>query len=116
LGVAYAVTESNGLAMVAVTSRASSLGTAYGLVGCGVSLALVLEPYTVGWIKSASGSYDGATAMFIFVSASGAAMAAAVALFDARHARLMCTAPAAHEQALQQRRNSKVIAPGVEQL
>ena len=41
LGVAFAVTESNGLAMVADVAPAGLLGTAYGILGCGISFFLL---------------------------------------------------------------------------
>ncbi len=83
--------------MLAVTSRSASLGTAYGMVGCIVSIALLMEPYTVGWLKQQSGSYDDATKMFVLVSAAGALTAATVALYDSKHGRLMIGPPLDHE-------------------
>lgn len=92
LGVAYAVTETNGLAMVAVVVPSASLGTAYGLLGCGISLALLFEPYGVGLIKQSTGSYNGSTLMFVVVSAAGALLAVVVYLYDKRRGRIMCHA------------------------
>jgi MFS family permease len=92
LGVAYAVTETNGLAMVAVVVPSASLGTAYGLLGCGISIALLFEPYGVGLIKQSTGSYNGSTIMFVVVSAAGALLALGVYLYDKRRGRIMCHA------------------------
>ena len=90
LGLAYAVTESNGLAMLAVVVPSSSLGTAYGLVGVIVSIALLFEPYLVGLLKVQTGSYTAGNLMFVVVSAVGAGMAMLVYSFDAAHAQIMC--------------------------
>lgn len=90
LGLAYAVTESNGLAMLAVVVPSSSLGTAYGLVGVVVSIALLFEPFLVGLLKVQTGSYTAGNLMFVAVSAVGAAMSWLVYSYDATHAQIMC--------------------------
>jgi MFS family permease len=47
LGMMFAVTESNAVAMVAEVVPRARLGVAYGVYSCGVSIALVIEPTLV---------------------------------------------------------------------
>ena len=93
IGIAYAVTECNGLAMIAVAVPTSSLGTAYGLLGCGISAALLFEPYAVGAMKVATGSYDAGTMMFIYVTTLGALCSLAVGIWDRNHGGTMTNRP-----------------------
>ena len=79
--------------MIAVVVPSSSLGTAYGLLGCGISLALLFEPLCVGLLKEATGSYSGGTALFALVSAAGCLMALVVHRYDADTDQIMCRPP-----------------------
>ena len=75
LGFVYGVTETNGFALVAVLVPEEVQGAAFGLVGCAISFALILEPWAVGVMREASGNFDMAMSMFFSVTALGAAVA-----------------------------------------
>lgn len=97
IGSAYAVTESVGISMIALAVPSAATGTAYGLLGCGISIALLFEPYLVGVLKASSGRYDQAALMFILVTTAGALCAVAVAVYDSTHSRKMVTSARALE-------------------
>lgn len=92
LGLAFAVTESNGLAMIADATPPGLLGTAYGMVGCGTSLALVIEPLIVGAIHAHTGRYRDSTILFIVVAFAGWLASFAVYVWDVNHDSIMSVA------------------------
>jgi len=89
LGIAFAVTESNGLAMVAEVAPSSLLGTSYGLVGCGISAALLFEPWLVGRMRTQTGNYDASNLMFIGIATVGWIAACTIFAYDYTHQRIM---------------------------
>jgi MFS family permease len=89
LGVAFAITEGNGLAMIADVSPSEQLGTSYGLVAVGTSVFLLFEPYAVGAIHLHTHGYSWATILFVIVSALGWLVSFAIYVFDVNHAQLM---------------------------
>jgi len=89
LGVAFAVTESNGLAMIAEVSPPSLLGTSYGLLGCAISSFLLFEPYLVGYIHLHTGHYYWSTVLFICISLAGWLMSFIVYVYDVNHDQRM---------------------------
>ena len=65
------------------------LGIAYGLAGCAVSLALLLEPAGVGLIYTWTGSFLVSNNIFIALSLAGWAVAVAICVYDMRHGKVM---------------------------
>ena len=92
LGLVFAVTESNGLAMIADATPPGLLGTAYGMVGCGTSLALVIEPLIVGAIHAHTGRYRDSTILFIVVGFAAWVASFAVYVWDVNHDSIMSQA------------------------
>lgn len=82
LGLAFAIVESNGLAMIAEVSPSDLLGTSYGIVGCGTSFFLLIEPYIVGYIHMHSQRYTLSTLLFIVVAFLGWAASFVVYVYD----------------------------------
>jgi MFS family permease len=89
LGVVFAVTESNGLAMIADVSPSGLLGTAYGLVGVGTSFCMLFEPYVVGMLHVHTKGFGAASWLFVGVSFAGAVASFAVYVYDVNHDNLM---------------------------
>ena len=89
LGLTFAVTESNGYAMIVEVVPSHSLGIAYGIAGCGVSLALLVEPAGVGWLYSATGDFYVSDLVFIGLAVAGWAVAGAILWYDVRHGSVM---------------------------
>jgi len=92
LGVSFALTESNGLAMIADCSPSGLLGTAYALVGVGTSVCLLFEPYVVGALHLHTRRYSDASWLFIGVTFAGWVASFAVYVFDVNHDNLMTLA------------------------
>ncbi len=78
MGFVYGVTETNGFALVALVVPEEVQGAAFGLVGCVISIALIVEPYAVGALREAYGTFQSSMSLFICVTALGAAAAALV--------------------------------------
>ena len=89
LGLTFAVTESNGYAMVVEVVPPHQLGVAYGIAGCGVSLALLLEPAGVGLLKGLTGSFFLSDLIFIGLAVAGWAVSGAILWYDVRHGSVM---------------------------
>ena len=83
MGLAYSITEVNGEAMISLIVPAANQGTAFGLIGCTISLALLLEPWAIGYLHDQAGSFEGSVLVFVAISASGALFSLAVFLWDA---------------------------------
>lgn len=96
LGIAFAVTESNGLAMVADVTPSDLLGTAYGILGCCTSAFMLFEPYLVGYIHLHTGHYYWTTVLFICVASAGWLLTFVVYVYDVNHANLMTEATCRH--------------------
>jgi MFS family permease len=78
MGFVYGVTETNGFALVALVVPEEVQGAAFGLVGCVISIALIVEPYAVGALRERYGTFQSSMALFICVTVLGAAVAALV--------------------------------------
>ena len=65
------------------------LGIAYGIAGCAVSLALLLEPASVGIIYNLTGSFLVSNNIFIALSLAGWAVAVIICIYDVRHDSVM---------------------------
>ena len=65
------------------------LGVAYGIAGCAVSLALLLEPAGVGLIYTLTGSYLISNQIFIALSLAGWAVAVTICVYDVGHGSVM---------------------------
>ena len=89
LGLTFAVTESNSYAMIVEVVPQHQLGIAYGLAGCAVSLALLLEPAGVGLIYTLTGSFLVSNYIFIALSLAGWAVAVAILVHDVRTGSVM---------------------------
>ena len=89
LGLAFAVTDANSLAMVADVSPGALLGTSYGLLGCGRSLALLFEPALVALIHHRTNHWYWSTVLFIAVSSLGWAVSFGIYVFDCNTDNLM---------------------------
>jgi MFS family permease len=88
LGVAFAITESNGLAMIVEYVESNVLGTAYGILGCLISLALLIEPLAVGTIYEYYKSFDQTMTVFVILSLIGVLSAFFIFLFDKKNAEM----------------------------
>jgi MFS family permease len=75
LGLTYGITETNGFALVALLVPEHVQGAAFGLVGCAISFALILEPWAVGLLRDKFGSFDATMWMFTGVTVLGAVVA-----------------------------------------
>jgi MFS family permease len=75
LGLTYGITETNGFALVALLVPEHAQGAAFGLVGCAISFALILEPWAVGLLRDKFGSFDATMWMFTGVTVLGAVVA-----------------------------------------
>ena len=89
LGLTFAVTESNGYAMIVEVVPSHSLGIAYGIAGCGVSLALLVEPAGVGWLKTVTGDFYISDLVFIGLAVAGWVVSGLILWYDMRHGRVM---------------------------
>jgi MFS family permease len=89
LGIAFAITESNGLAMIAEVSPSDLLGTAYGLLGCCTSFFLLFEPYLVGYLHLHTAHYYWSTVLFIVISSVGWFLTFAIYVYDVNHENRM---------------------------
>ena len=89
LGMSFAITDSNGLAMIADVSPPDLLGTAYGILGCGTSLFLLIEPYMVGYLHIHTGEFYWSTILFVILSGFGWLASFAVYVYDVNHDNLM---------------------------
>ena len=65
------------------------LGIAYGIAGCAVSLALLLEPAGVGFIYTLTGDFLVSNDIFIALSLAGWAVAVAICVYDVGHGSVM---------------------------
>jgi MFS family permease len=75
LGLLYGVTETNGFALVAVIVPEEVQGAAFGLVGCAISVALIVEPWAVGMLRDQYGAFGTTITMFLTVTLLGAGVA-----------------------------------------
>ncbi len=85
MGFVYGVTETNGFALVALVVPEEVQGSAFGLVGCVISIALIVEPYAVGALRERYGTFQSSMALFICVTVLGAAVAALVHARSSSH-------------------------------
>lgn len=85
MGFIYSITESNGLAMISRIVAPDLIGTAYGLLGCCISLALLIEPASVGYLFEFSNSFVSSIWIFILITTLGSIMSALVWMYDMRN-------------------------------
>lgn len=71
LGLLFAATESNAFAMLSLSASENLQGTAFGFLGCGVSIALFAEPASVGYIFAVTGSFTLSVFVFVFITGCG---------------------------------------------
>ncbi|KAJ1454780.1 major facilitator superfamily domain-containing protein [Pelagophyceae sp. CCMP2097] len=72
MGVSYAFSEPNSLALVALAVEPEWQGTAFGLEGCAISAALLIEPLVVGAMRDATASFQASIWLFVALTAAGA--------------------------------------------
>lgn len=82
MGFVFSITESNGLALISLVVPTELMGTAFGILGCCISLALLIEPAAVGWIRQSTGSFALSIWIFFSLTMFGAGVAFIVVLYD----------------------------------
>jgi MFS family permease len=85
MGIIFSITESNGMALVSLVVPMELTGTAYGIYACCISIALLVEPAAVGWIREQTGSFAWSIWIFFGLTFVGSVAAAVVALYDKYH-------------------------------
>lgn len=88
IGFVYSITESNGLALISIVVPSKSHGTAYGLLGCSISYALIIEPYVIGRLREITGSFSISIWIFVWISGVGAIFATFLHIYDLSHDRV----------------------------
>jgi MFS family permease len=90
LGVGFAATESNGLAMLAEVTPTGLLGSAYGLLGCGLSFFLLFQPWLVGYLHAHSDQpHAHILLLFLLLSGLGWLVSLCIYVWDIRHSSLL---------------------------
>lgn len=89
LGCAFAVTESNTIAMIAEVVPQKQLGFAYGIYSSVISIALIIEPTFVGHLKQSTGSYAASDFLFIGLGILGWLMNVIIAVVDRSGSRIL---------------------------
>jgi MFS family permease len=84
VGLSFSVTEANGLAMISLIAPTEKLGEAYGIIGCGVSVALLFEPALVGYLRDLTGSFAASVWLFLTLISAGAGCCAAILILQRR--------------------------------
>jgi MFS family permease len=82
MGVIFSITESNGMALISLTVPSNLTGTAFGLYACCISIALLLEPAAVGYIREVTGSFALSIWIFTGLTLLGAVIAFFLIVFD----------------------------------
>lgn len=93
MGLMYSITEANGLALISLIVPPESQGTAFGLCGCFISLALLVEPAAVGTLREWSGAFTSSIWVFTSMTVLGALLAGYVMVFDQAHDSLISGRP-----------------------
>ena len=88
MGFMFSVTESNSLAIVSYVIPREKLGTAYGIGACFISVALLVEPTVVGYLRAQSGSFASSLSMFIALVAVGCAFCVLMYMVQRRDGRV----------------------------
>ena len=89
MGLCYSITEANGMAMISIIVPQDKQGTAFGLYGCFISIALLIEPAAVGWLRQTTGSFSSSLWLFIILSLMGVIFALLVFVYDRMTTRLL---------------------------
>lgn len=84
MGFIFSITESNSFAILSITVSSDRLGTAFGLVGCAVSIALLFEPLIVGTLKELTGKFTITIWMFTLISLLGSLISVVIFYKDKR--------------------------------
>ena len=82
MGLVYSITESNGFALVSMIVPTEVQGSAFGLIGCSISFALLIEPAFVGLLREKSGGFDSSIWVFVVLTSLGAAASLLVYVYD----------------------------------
>jgi MFS family permease len=89
MGVIFSITESNGMALISLTVPSELTGTAFGLYACCISIALLLEPASVGYIREWTGSFALSIWIFTGLTLLGSIVALLVIVYDRWHENLI---------------------------
>ncbi len=92
MGVIFSITESNGMALISLTVPSELTGTAFGLYACCISIALLLEPASVGYIREWTGSFALSIWIFTGLTFLGTIIALSVIVYDRYHENVISKA------------------------
>lgn len=84
VGLCFSVTEANSLAMVSYVVPSEKLGEAYGIIACGVSIALLFEPAMVGYLRDVTSSFSVSIWLFLLLIFAGACFCTALIMLPNR--------------------------------
>jgi MFS family permease len=96
MGVIFSITESNGMALISLTVPSHLTGTAFGIYSCCISIALLLEPASLGYIRELTGSFALSIWIFTGLTLLGTITAFFVIVYDHYHGKII-SKPASHE-------------------
>jgi MFS family permease len=82
MGLIFSITESNGMAMISLVVPTELTGTAFGILGCCISIALLVEPAAVGWIRQTTGSFTLSIWIFFALTLAGSIVSLYFIIFD----------------------------------
>jgi MFS-type transporter involved in bile tolerance (Atg22 family) len=75
--------------MISLIVPAANQGAAFGLIGCVISFALLIEPWMIGTLHDYTGSFKDSILVFIVIAALGALCSFMVLVLSAaRHPAL----------------------------
>lgn len=89
MGLIFSITESNGLALVSLVVPSELTGTAFGIYACCISIALLMEPAAVGWIRQSTGSFSWSIWIFVTLTLAGTVVASYVIWYDRQHRNIV---------------------------
>lgn len=89
MGIIYSITESNGFALIALIVPQELTGTAFGILGCCISIALLIEPAAVGMIFQYTGSFKISIWIFFYLTLIGSVFAFIMILYDRMHGNIV---------------------------
>jgi MFS family permease len=89
MGVIYSITESNSFALIALIVPQELTGTAFGILGCCISIALLVEPAAVGVIFQYTGSFKISIWIFFYLTLIGSIFAFIMILYDRLHGNIV---------------------------
>jgi hypothetical protein len=93
MGLCYSVTEANSLALISLIVPPAKQGAAFGLLGCSISLALLVEPWAVGYLRQTTGTFTVSIWIFTAITGLGAVLALVVFLYDRAHGSVVSGSP-----------------------